>query len=95
MINDLIKLAQEKRLAGLDVSEELLLIAIATDGISPRSDLTYSYVMRELRRKADEEVVRKFMKEFKAAFEEALDESVNNPEQAALMQALKEIDVEV
>ena len=88
------KLAAIKRELGLDPIEELTALAKQSDGIAPRADLTYSHVMRELRQK-DPKGVEKFMKDFKDAFERALDNNLKNPEKHALMESLSHISIEV
>lgn len=60
----------------------------------PRHDLSYSYVMRELRKKHEDKVLD-FQKTFKKTFEDALDAEMEGPEQVALLAALKKIDVEI
>ena len=82
--------AGEKKLA----SDLLCALAAITDTEQPRTDLTYSSTMRELRNK-HEDSVREFQVSFKNAFEEALDSDLENPEQLALMEALQKIDVEL
>src|SRR5690606_20011661 len=75
-------------------SDLLCALAALTDTEMPRADLTYSSVMRDLRQN-NKDSVRKFQVTFKNAFEEAIDEELDNPEQIALMQALQEINVEI
>src|SRR5690606_11695664 len=67
------------------VSDLLCALAALTNTKLPRSDLTYSATMRELRQHHKEHV-RDFQIAFKKAFEEALDEELENPEQLAMMQ---------
>ena len=95
MIKNLRKLAKEARLAGKDKICDRVLIAIAkeTDLATPRSDLSYSYIMRKLR-KEDSDKAKEFMKAFKKAFDEAYIEEIDEPDQVALMEAMKSIGYE-
>lgn len=65
--------------------------AAVTDSENPRVDLSYSYIMRQLR-KGDKERRIEFQKIFKEAFDRALLEDVENPAEVALMVAMKAID---
>lgn len=62
--------------------------------VSPRSDLTYSSAMRKIR-KDHKDSVKEFQLVFKKAFEKALDDEVDDPEQVALIEALEMIGVEI
>jgi hypothetical protein len=53
-------------------------------------DLSYTSVLRDLR-KSKKEDVRPFQEKFKEVFEQALDEDLENPEEIALTAALKHI----
>ena len=65
--------------------------AALTDTEDPRPDLSYSYIMRKLR-KDDKNRRLKFQKAFKEAFDGALYEDVEDPAALALMLAVKAID---
>lgn len=72
-------------------NKALLVYASVTNTESPRVDLSYSYVMRQLR-KGDNKRRLKFQKAFKKAFDEALLEDVEDAAAIALMVGLKSID---
>jgi hypothetical protein len=55
-----------------------------------RQDLSYSYIMRKLR-KGDKNMQYKFQKVFKKSFDDAIDHGLEMPEKIALMAAIKEI----
>lgn len=86
------------RLRDLDESEladkVLCAIAALTDAEEPRADLSYSYVMRELRKTKNKEKVREFQKTFKEAFDEAVDNNIEDPASIALMTALEQNNLE-
>lgn len=65
--------------------------AAATDTERPRVDLSYSYIMRQLRKGNDERKL-KFQKAFKKAFDEALYSDVDEPAAVALMVGIRAID---
>jgi hypothetical protein len=83
-------------MAGEDELADKVLCALAalTNTAAPKADLSYSYVMRKLR-KNNPDQVREFQVEFKQAFEDALDQDIESPEDVALMQALQKVGVEV
>lgn len=58
----------------------------------PREDFTYSSVMRRVRKQSPELVTR-FMKSFKEAFDFGMMKKIDNIEQIALIQAIKSIGV--
>ena len=64
--------------------------AAMTDVEKPNVDLSYSYLMRKLR-KGDDDKRIKFQKAFKDAFDKALYEDLDEPSEVALVAALKEI----
>lgn len=68
--------------------------AALTGAKSPKANLSYSYVMRKLR-KDHKDKVKDFQIIFKNTFDKALDNELENPEDIALMAALKGIDVEI
>lgn len=76
--------------------QDSLLCAYAaiTDAENPRVDLTYSALMRVIR-KENPGLVKDFEKTFQETFYEALDNNLSNPEEAALMQTIKELNLEV
>lgn len=65
--------------------------AAVTDSENPRVDLSYSYVMRQLRR-GDKDRRVEFQKVFKETFDRALVEDIAEPAEVALMVAMKAID---
>jgi len=87
------KLAKDFRIAGQNRLANKALIALAkeTGSPTPRSDLSYSYVMRKLRKDKPERL-HKFMVVFKQAFDKAFVEEVEDPDNAALMEALQAVD---
>jgi hypothetical protein len=87
------KLAKHfKNVGNENLSNKLLLIISANTGLNnPRSDLSYSYIIRKLR-KNDKENLDKFMKVFKNSFDDAYIENLENPEQIALLSAIKVIN---
>lgn len=79
-----------------DIRQGILLAISAIDDLEePRSDLTYTSVMRELRQKESEDKIKNFMKEFKEAFDAGLYEGIDEPESAALMMAIKKTEVDI
>lgn len=69
----------------------LLAYAAMTDTKDPGVDLSYSYLMRELR-KGDKKRRIKFQKAFKDAFDRALYADLDEPQNIALMSAMQAID---
>lgn len=53
-----------------------------------KKEHTYSAIMRDLRKNNPENVIS-FMKSFKEAFDQAVTESLEDPDKLALMQAIK------
>lgn len=96
MIDDFRKLARLYRMSGRqDLADKvLILIAKETDGVTPKSDLSYSAIMRDLH-KDDTDKMLVFMKAFKEAFDEAYIEGEDDPDKTALMQARGEADYEL
>lgn len=72
------------------LSKELLIIAGAGD----KADLSYSAVMRELRQDDDKDRTKVFMTVFKEIFDQSFISELEEPQNIALMQALKAIDYE-
>ena len=58
------------------------------------ADISYSSVMRELRQDKDEDRLRKFMIVFKETFDQSFINEIDEPQNVALMKALKAIDYE-
>jgi hypothetical protein len=94
-IEELRVLASDFKEFGSDSLTDKILCALAaiTGAEEPRPDISYTYVMRDLRKK-DKESAKKFQIIFKDIFEEALDNGIENPEKVALMEALQQIDFE-
>lgn len=93
IVSELASICKDLRLLGEDklAEEAILAFAALTDTDDPRPDLSYSYVMRKLR-KGDDDRRLKFQKTFKDAFDRALYEDVDEPAEIALMVALKAIN---
>lgn len=91
--SELASICKELRMLGDDdlTKKALCAFAAVTGADHPRVDLSYSYLMRKLR-KGDEERRLKFQKAFKEAFDRALYEDVDEPASLALMVAMKAID---
>jgi len=89
----LAEICKDLRLLGDKELTDRALCAYAamTDVESPRVDLSYSYVMRRLR-KGDKERQLTFQRAFKEAFDQALYADIEEPADVALMVALKAID---
>ena len=86
---------QLKSIGEDDLADRVLCAYAAVTGSeSPRVDLSYSYVLRKLRRTAPDQVAP-FQIAFKRAFESALDRDLEEPANIALTSALKESGVEV
>lgn len=92
--NVLAYICKDLRLLGDDELTKKAIFAYAaiTNTDDPRPDLSYSYVMRKLRKEKDESRVLKFQKSFKEAFDAALEEDVEDPAAVALMVATKAIN---
>ncbi len=92
----LIKLCQDLKLAGEDEMADKLCCALSAlaGNKQPRYDLSYSYVMRFLR-KEHADLVPKFQETFSKAFYQALEDELEDPDQLALLESLKHIDVKV
>jgi hypothetical protein len=91
--SELASICKDLRLLGEAelTKEALYAYAAITDTENPRADLSYSYVMRKLR-KGDDSIRLKFQKVFKDAFDRALLEDVEEPAEIALMVAMKAIN---
>jgi hypothetical protein len=93
---NLIKLCQDLKLAGEhDLADKLsCALSALAQSKRPRHDLSYSYVMRELRNKHKDKV-KLFQTTFKKSFDEALFENMEDPDQVALLSALQTIDIKI
>lgn len=93
-ISDLRKLAKDLRIHGLDdVCDKVVLAIFAeTNARDARPDLSYSFIVRQLR-KLDPERAREFQESFKKAFDEAFLSGIDNVDDAALMQTIQEIEL--
>lgn len=91
--SELASICKDLRLLGEDslTKDALYAYAALTDTEHPRADLSYSYVMRKLRKGEDDQRLR-FQKVFKDAFDRALIEDIDEPAEIALMVAMKAID---
>lgn len=91
--SELASICKDLRLLGEAelTKDALFAYAAITDTENPRADLSYSYVMRKLR-KGDDDRRLKFQRAFKEAFDRALYEDVEEPAEIALMVAMKAID---
>ena len=94
--NKLIKVCRDLKLLGEHEMADIVNCAISALANSkhPRHDLSYSYVMRELRKKHPKKV-EIFQKNFKQTFDEALSSGLDNAEELALMSALETTGVEI
>lgn len=90
---ELAQICKDLRLLGDKelTKKALLAYAAATDTENPRADLSYSYVMRQLRKGNDERRLN-FQKVFKKSFDEALLKDIEDPAAVALMVGIKAID---
>jgi len=85
------KLAKKLRSDGKhEMCDQLIASAASPKSISPRPDLSYSYIMRQLRQTGDKKRVRQFQEAFKKAYDEAYIEEVENADDVALLQAIQE-----
>jgi hypothetical protein len=91
--SELASICKDLKLLGeIELTKDALCaFAAITDTNNPRADLSYSYVMRKLR-KGDDDRRLKFQKAFKTAFDRALYEDVEEPAEIALMVAMKAIN---
>jgi hypothetical protein len=87
---------KDLKLLGDDILVDKLLciFSAVTDIEHPRIDLSLSYVLRDLR-KNNKDKVPLFLKTFTDTFNEAIINNVEDPENIALMSAMKRIDYEV
>ena len=73
---------------------KLLKICEAIDKKEKNTNLGYSGIMRKVRKKYNKEDIKKFQKAFKEQFELSLEKKLKNPENIALMAAMKSINFE-
>lgn len=87
------RFARDFKLFGEDDLAEKISCAIsAIAGTEdPKTEYSYSYIMRKLR-KGDDERRLEFQRVFKDAFDQAMDEDLFEPEQIALLAAIKQIE---
>lgn len=92
-INKLRKVAKTLRDIGEhNLCNKILIVLAQETGLeNTQADLSYSFVMRKLR-KGDKDRLKTFMQVFKNTFDEAYDDDIENPEEPALLAALKAID---
>jgi hypothetical protein len=91
--SELAIICKDLRMLGDDelTKKALLAYAATTDTEHPMVDLSYSYILRKLR-KGDSKRRLKFQKVFKKVFDEALYADVDEPAAIALMAGVKAID---
>lgn len=77
-----------------NVLEGLLKISESIDKKESKKEIHYSKIMRKLRKDYNKEDIKKFQKTFKDQFELSLEKELKNPENIALIAAMKAIDFE-
>jgi len=88
------KLIQRLRADGRhDMCDRLIAQAKPDNSVSPRPDLSYSFIMRRLRQLGDKDRIKEFQKAFKDAFDEAYIEGLDNYDDVALMQAIQKVEL--
>jgi len=89
------RLAKDFRLAGEGKLCDAVLLALAdiTEASDVRADLSYSFIMRKLR-KLDKDRAKEFQVAYKQAFDEAFLSGLDNLDEVALLQAVQEIDLD-
>ena len=87
------RLSQDMKLVGeSELSDKISCAISALAGTKkPKTDCSYTSIMRELR-DGDDECRLKFQKTFKHVFDSALNENLENPTRVALLAAMKAID---
>lgn len=90
---ELALICKDLRMLGNDkLTKKVLMAYAAATGIeNPHVDLSYSYIMRKLRKGNSEKRIQ-FQQSFKKAFDEALLEDIDEPAEVALIVAMKDID---
>jgi len=77
-----------------ELSDKVLCaLAALTDSIEPKANLSYSYIMRDLRKNHPDKV-SKFQKIYKYYFDKALSEDMEDFEEIALMHAVEELEAD-
>ena len=94
-LHTLRKLAKELRLHGANevCNKVVLAIFSETNAQDAKPDLSYSFILRKLRNESPERA-REFQIAFKKAFDQAFLEGLHNPDDAAMLQAIQEIDMD-
>jgi hypothetical protein len=89
LASTLVSLSKELMVIGeIEMSEMLLSVAKAD---STNANLSYSYVMRELRHNHPKKL-KEFMVTFKKSFDDAILNDLEEPDNIALMAAIKAVD---
>jgi hypothetical protein len=93
-LHTLRKLTKELRLRGVDevCNKVVLAIFSETNAQDAKPDLSYSFILRKLRKSPER--AKEFQIAFKKAFDQAFLEGLHNPDDAAMLQAIQEIDME-
>lgn len=90
--NYLSKLSKKLSEKGDKKSSDVVVSILRNNGgQDPLSNLTYSFIVRELRLKGEEDIAKQFQEKFKKAFDEAFLEELENPEEIALMEAMNKV----
>lgn len=77
-----------------EISDKILCaLAALTDSIEPKANLSYSYIMRDLRKNYPDKV-SKFQKIYKHYFDKALIEDMEDFQEIALMHAVSDLEKE-
>lgn len=89
-------LAQDFRLAGdSEMANKAILAMSAMSGNEEiTADISYSYLLRELR-KNNPEKLKEFMKCFKDAFDRAYVAELDDVEEAALLEAIQKCNIKI
>jgi len=93
-LDELRDLCKKLKLIGQDdLADKIACALSALAGTKkPKSELSYSYIIRKLRKENDNDRKWQFQIAFKNTFDKAISEKLENPEQIALMSAVKAID---
>lgn len=86
----LIPIAKELKFIGEDDLSNRILCVLGTNNSS--ANLSYSYIMRELRQQNDPKRLYAFMKSFKDAFDKAFVDELEDPTNIALLSSIKAIN---
>lgn len=89
----LINIAKTLKESGNHDSSDRVLCALAalTDSIEPKANLSYSYIMRDLRKNHPDQVSN-FQRIFKYYFDKAIKSGSDDFENIALMHAVNELE---